>query len=124
MSPQIRKKPELFRCAHSFRITRKTTEQGRGESESSATPACARQNAEQAAPLLPLPENDSAKKMRTAAVGGPQNDAQGQPFQPWTAPCANRCAAERRADFPPVAAFPAPLMFSPRPHASFAHPGL
>lgn len=62
MSPQIRKEPELFRCAYSFRVTRKTTGQGRGGPESSATPACARQNAEQAAPLLPLPENDSAKK--------------------------------------------------------------
>ena len=30
MSPQIRKEPELFRCAHSFRGTRKTTGQGRG----------------------------------------------------------------------------------------------
>ena len=96
-SPQRRKEPELLCCAYSFRGTRKTTGQGRGGAESSTTPACARQNTEQAAPLLPLPENDSAKKMRTAADGGPQNDAQGQAFQPWTPPCANGRAAERRS---------------------------
>lgn len=43
------------------------------------------------------PKTTVQKKMRTAADGGPQNDAQGQVFQPWTPPCANGRTAEPRS---------------------------
>lgn len=59
-------------------------------------------------PAAAFARKQQCKKMRPAADGGPQNDAQGQAFQPWTAPCANGRAAQRRADSPPFAVLPRP----------------